>query len=254
MGDRGRYLYAVCRGLDPTVLAEVTSLDGSPVELVEVLDLQGVVSTVDLDEYGEEGLRANLERLDWVEQTARRHDAVVQACAVHAPTAPMRLATICHDDTSVRSRLEESYDALTSALGRITGRREWSVKVYARTPAQQAVEETEPAVMGGAAYLRRKKASAEERRAATGRAMAAAREVDAALSDRAAATRHLRAQDPRLSGVDETMLLNAAYLVDESSEAAFVESVAQLVAGHPEVSLACGGPWPPYSFATLEEL
>jgi hypothetical protein len=73
------------------------------------------------------------------------------------------------------------------------------------------------------------------------------------LSDLAVATRHLRAQDPRLSGVEETMLLNGAYLVDERSAGDFTSRVAGLVAAHPGVSIACGGPWPPYSFATLEE-
>lgn len=250
----GRYLYAVCRGLDTGALAGVPALGDGPLEVVDALDLQAVVSTVDLDEYGEDGLRTHLEELPWVERTARRHDGVVQACAAAAPTAPMRLATICLDDASVRRRLSERYDAISTALARIEGRREWSVKVYAHTPVQQEMEEAEPAVMGGAAYLRRKRAVAEERRTATEKTAAAAREMDQALRDLAAATRHLRLQDPRLSGVREPMLLNGAYLVDESSTAAFTERVAALVAAHPEVSVACGGPWAPYSFATLEEL
>ncbi len=253
MGDRGRYLYAVCRGLDPSALAGVRAVGQEPLEIVEVLDLQGVVSTVDLDEFGEDGLRSNLEHLDWVEQTARRHDAVVQACGLHAPTAPMRMTTIYLDDWSVRRRLELWYDALVAALNRVAGRQEWSVKVYASASSRQAAPETEPAVTGGAAYLRHKKAAAEERRTAESRSMAAAEEVDQVLSDLAVATRHLRAQDPRLSGVEETMLLNGAYLVDERSAAEFTSRVAGLVAAHPEVSIACGGPWPPYSFATVEE-
>ncbi|MDZ5621961.1 GvpL/GvpF family gas vesicle protein [Nocardioides sp. HM23] len=253
MGDRGRYLYAVCRGLDPSALTGVPAVGQEPLEIVEVLDLQGVVSTVDLDEFGEDGLRSNLEKLDWVEQTARRHDAVVQACGQHAPTAPMRMTTIYLDDGSVRRQLELWYDALVEALNRVAGRQEWSVKVYANASARQRAPEAEPAVTSGAAYLRQKKTAAEERRTAEARAMTAAEEVDRALGGLAVATRHLRAQDPRLSGVEETMLLNGAYLVDEHAAPEFTAQVAALVAGHPEVSIACGGPWPPYSFATVEE-
>lgn len=253
MVEQGRYLYAVCRGLDPATLEGVPALGAGPLEVVEVLDLQAVVSTVDLSEFGEEGLRSNLERMEWVERVARGHDAVVQACAAAALTAPMRLATVCLDDRSVRERLERSYDALAAALSRVEGRAEWSVKVYAHSPVQHAVEAAEPATMGGAAYLRRKKAAAEERRAAQADAVAAAEEVDHALRGLSVATRRLRPQDPRLSGVEGAMLLNGAYLVDARMGHTFAERVAELAAAHPGVSVSCAGPWPPYSFATLEE-
>jgi hypothetical protein len=253
VGDPGRYLYAVCRGLDPATLTDVPGVGEAPLDVLEVLDLQAVVSTVDLDEYGESALRSNLEQLDWVEQTARRHDAVVQACALHAPTAPMRMATIYLDDSSVRRRLELRYDALVAALDRVQDRQEWSVKVYAHLSATDGAPDAEPAPTGGAAYLRRKKAVVEQRRTAEARALTAAREVDGALGALAVATRHLRAQDPQLSGVKETMLLNGAYLVDEQSAPEFTSLMAALVARHPEVSIACAGPWPPYSFATVED-
>lgn len=252
MGDQGYYLYAVCRGLDPAVLARVEGVGPAPLEVVEVLDLQGVVSAVDLEEYGEAGLRSNLERLDWVERTARRHDAVVQACAQHAPTAPMRMATIYLDDRSVRDRLELAYDPLAAALSRVEGRQEWSVKVYA-TPSGPVREDSEAVVTSGAAYLRAKKAAAESRRTAEARAMRAARQIDGELSAIAVATRHLRAQDPQLSGVSSTMLLNGAYLVDAEDAPTFAEQVAALVASLTDIHIACGGPWPPYSFATVEE-
>jgi hypothetical protein len=200
------------------------------------------------------GLRRTLEQRPGVDRAARGHDAVVHACASVAPTAPMRLATICLDDESVRRRLQEWYDALVDALARVEGRQEWSVKVFAHAPTRTTTEAAaEPAVMGGAAYLRRKKALGEERRAAEAKALAAAEQVDLALRDLAVATRRLRPQDPRLSGAAGTMLLNGAYLVDASYANAFADRVAALGAEHPEVSVACGGPWPPYSFATLDQ-
>jgi hypothetical protein len=252
MAEQARYLYAVCRGIDPSALSDVPALGEGRVELVPVRDLQGVVSTVDLEEFGEEGLRENLERLEWVERTARGHDAVVQACAVAVPTAPMRLATICLDDDSVRRRLEEWYDGLDAALARIAGREEWSVKVTVHAPAAREKVAAEPAATG-AAYLRRKKAAGEERREAEARALAMADDVDRALGEVAVARRRLGAQDPRLSGAEGTMLLNGAYLVDAEDGPTFAARVGELVDAHPEVSVSCGGPWPPYSFATLDQ-
>lgn len=252
MSDKGRYLYAVCRDLPPDALDGVPALGAGHPEVVRHRDLVCVVSTVDLRDFGEAGLRANLERLAWVELVARRHDAVVRACAAAAPTAPLRLATICRDDDAVRERLATSYDALVGALDRVVGRGEWSVKVHAiPAPEHRELEPAEPAVLGGAAYLRRRKAAMETRLATDERCRAAAETVDHALREAAVAARRLRPQDPRLSGQSAPMLLNVAYLVDAAAEQAFAEAVAGMVAEHPELSIACDGPWPPYSFASL---
>src|SRR4051794_17527409 len=157
MGETGRYLYAVCRDLDPAVLAGVSGLAGRPLELVELRGLEAVVSTVDLEEYGEEALRANFEDLAWLETAARGHDAVIHALSAAAPTAPLRLATICLDDAGVRRRLTEWHAALEQVLDRVAGRREWSVKVLdppGAAPAPAPVAAAVPAGGGGgAAYL-----------------------------------------------------------------------------------------------------
>ena len=56
MTGTGRYLYAITRGLAPERLDGLEGLDGRPVATVEHRGLVAVVSDVDLDEYGEEGL------------------------------------------------------------------------------------------------------------------------------------------------------------------------------------------------------
>ena len=116
MAEQGRYLYAVCRGVTPEAVDGIVGLGGGRVDLVSEGDLVGLVSPVDLDEYGEEGLRRNLERIEWLEAAARGHDAVVQAAAAIAPTAPTRLATIFLDDEGVRRRLREQRAPHPAAL------------------------------------------------------------------------------------------------------------------------------------------
>jgi hypothetical protein len=44
-------------------------------------------------------------------------------------------------------------------------------------------------------------------------------------------------------------LLRAAYLVSREDVAAFSEHVRRLETAHPDVTIVCTGPWPPYSFA-----
>jgi hypothetical protein len=45
---------------------------------------------------------------------------------------------------------------------------------------------------------------------------------------------------------------HAAFLVDRGRWGAFAEAVAREARRHPEVRLACAGPWPPYSFVRLD--
>jgi hypothetical protein len=237
------------------VLARAEGLDGAPLEVVEHRGLCAVVSDVDLDEYGEDGLRRNLERLEWLEEAARCHDAVVQHVSRQGPTAPLRLATICLDDAAVRTRLDEWHLALEQVLDRVEGRLEWSVKAIAPAVAGTAVPADRQPVAsgGGAAYLQRKRDQSLARQDAEEVAMRAAEEVHRALSAVSVASRRLPSQDPRLTGHQGTMTLNGAYLVDIDEGAAFESRVRSLVTAHPDTVIDVRGPWPPYSFATLEQ-
>jgi hypothetical protein len=248
-------MYAIARGLDREALGATPALGGGRLEVVDHRDLGAVVSTVDLTEYGEEGLRRNLERLEWLEEVARGHDLVVQAVAAQGPTAPLRLATICLDDEAVRKRLDEWYDALEKVLDRVQGRREWSVKAFASGPGTgpaDADEDREGAA-GGAAYLRRKKAQNDARLSGEERALRLADALHETLSASSAASRRLPSQDPRLTGHEGTMVLNGAYLVEVDDGDAFAERVAALRAEHPDAGIDLRGPWPPYSFAMLDQ-
>jgi hypothetical protein len=254
VGDTGRYLYAVCRDLDPAVLADLPGLDGGRLELVEHRGIEAVVSTVDLDEYGEESLRANFEDLAWLERAARGHDTVVQGLAAAAPTAPLRLATICLDDDAVRRRLVEWHAALTQILDRIEGRMEWSVKVYADLDATPAPAATVPAGGGGgAAYLQRKKAESQSRAAGESAALDSAERVHLALDEVSVASRRLPAQDPRLTGHTGLMVHNGAYLVEIGRADDFAAAADRCAAAEPGVVVDLRGPWPPYSFAMLDQ-
>lgn len=251
----GRYVYAVCRGLDPSWIADTRGLDGQPLAFVEHGDLTAVVSDVPLETYGEEALPSHLEDLAWLEAVVRSHDAVVHAVASRAPTAPMRLATICFDDDGVRARLRDWAVDLGYVLDRVEGCAEWSVKVVTTpsTDATAAAADAAEKPASGADYLRRKKAAAQQRAAQDSAAAAAAQQVHVELAELARGTRLLPAQDPRLSGHVGLMVLNAAYLVAHADSGAFAERLASLRAANPDVVVDGRGPWPPYSFAMLDQ-
>ena len=254
MADSVVYLYAVTDAApakEPADEHALAGVDGVPVRRVVSGDLAAVVSSVDPTQFSEEALRRSLEDLQWLERTARAHNAVVAAVARSGPVAPVRLATVYLDDENVRRLLDERASEFTAALDRIRGRAEWGVKGFAvRTEGDtspQATEESKP----GTAYLMRRRA--ERDRAARGLqdAAEAAEAVHREMSAVAVASRRYQPQDPRLSGRREEMVLNVAYLVDEAGAEILRRLVEQQQGQNLRLELT--GPWAPYSFATLEE-
>jgi len=105
----------------------------------------------------------------------------------------------------------------------------------------------------GTAYLRRRQAALSSRDAARQRVWGAADAVHSQLSTLAVATHRHRPQDQRLTGDERAMILNAAYLVDDARVAEFARAVASAAREHSSLALELTGPWPPYSFAAVEE-
>lgn len=254
MTETGTYVYAVGRHLDEEVLAGLEGVSDAPVRTLAHRDLIAVVSTVDLEEYGEKALRQNLESLPWVEKTARRHDEIVRrAAAITTALAPFRLVTIYRSDDAARDRIEELYDDLVLALDRIDRRSEWSVKVFSRAQSMPSAPVKTEAPGSGVAYLERRRAEIRGRQEAAVDQQELADQLFWDLVPGAAATRRLAPQDQRLTGRRETMALNATFLVNDDRSTEFFELVNELRGRYPSFDIEVNGPWPPYSFAVLDK-
>ncbi|MFC4003139.1 GvpL/GvpF family gas vesicle protein [Prauserella oleivorans] len=252
----GRWLYVVARSLDHGVLEGLRGVAGEPVHAIENEDLVALVSPASLDEFGEEALHRNLEDLDWLAETARAHDDVVAAAdRAAAAVVPLRLATVYLDDDRVRSLLAQRRADFAAALDLVAGRTEWGVKAYADPDELVAAAEPTAGSGGGAgtAYLLKRKAQLSARERAEQAAADHAGELHEALAALSVAARRHPPQDPKLSGRSGWMVLNGAYLVDDARGDEFARTVERLGADRAGVRLELTGPWPPYSFAGLEE-
>jgi hypothetical protein len=250
----GVWLYAIAERPAMTGLSKLDGVAGGPVRTVTAAGLTAVAGDVPLAEFGEAPLRRNLEDLSWLEATARAHHRVIAAVAEQAPVVPMRLATVYRDDAGVAEALADRASDFRAALGWITARKEWGVKAYAARAAHRdsgLPPAAERKAGSGTAYLQRRRrelsAQADSRREAS----ASAEVINDRLAKLAAGTRLHPPQAPQLTGTDEQMILNAAYLLDEERGDEFAAAVDALAAQHPAVRLELTGPWPPYSFAGL---
>lgn len=251
-----RYVYAVCRPFDGVLPEGAAGVTGEPPRLLHHGDLVAVVDAVPAEEFEEGPLRARLEDLDWLAATARRHDAVLAALTAVTSPLPLRLATVCRDDSGVRRLLDEGRDRFTRALERLDGRVEWGVKVYARTspaPRPTTPREAPSGAVGGREYLRRRLRERSGREEGLRRAEETGRTLHGRLSAHAEAAVLHPPQDPRLTGdADGVNVLNAAYLVTREQAEGFVALVGR-AGGQEGVRVELTGPWAPYSFAGIAE-
>jgi len=259
------WLYAVTDETAAPPDGELTGVGADPVRPLRAAGLAALIGDVDQREFGEAALRRNLEDLDWLEQTARAHHAVIEAVGTRCPVVPMRLATVYHSDASVLTMLQDRAADLRDVLSRLAARREWGVKAFAAVPDPgpnpgpdpgpdpeppgPPGDREDPASRPGTAYLQRRRARLTTRTNAREEAMAGAQAVHAELSRLAVSTRLYPPQAPGLAGQAAPMVLNAAYLVADARADEFAAMVNDLTGRHRSVRLGLTGPWPAYSFA-----
>jgi hypothetical protein len=222
-------------------------VDGAPVRPIRRGEIAALASTVPVERFGEEPLKAALEDLERVEALARAHQAVIDHALAHGAVVPFRLCTIYADEARVQEMLAREHDALRRTLDRLRGNAEWGVKVYR---AKQVEPSPGQAAGSGTEWLRRKQAdrnAAEAARSADHDRVAA---IHAYLAERARAAALARPHDRRVSGDERPMLLNGAYLLPVDRADRFRAAVEELDREHAPygLELELTGPWAPYHF------
>lgn len=270
MTDGLRYAYAVVRdtaapeaALDALTAPEgLTGVADESVYAVRHLGLAVLAGAVPAEDYAEGPLRERLEDMAWLEKMARAHQRVVDTAGAESCVIPVRLATVCHGDEGLRRMLATGRERFASALDRLEGRVEWGVKAYAAQPAAEEPPTgaadapsapNSPGAMSGRDYLRRRKAQRQAAERRWGDTEEGTRLVHDTLSGLAEQSRLHPPQDPRLSGISDRNVLNAAYLVRREDSADFAERVGELAGRTPALRVELTGPWAPYSFTAMDE-
>ncbi|MGH2734189.1 MAG: GvpL/GvpF family gas vesicle protein [Actinomycetota bacterium] len=260
----GWYVYCVTEaaapepelpGVDPEHHVGAVTHDG----------LKALVSEVPLSQFGAATLPDNLNDLAWLEDKAQAHQRVQQATVERTPMVPLRFCTIYASRERVGEMLAEHGGRLRAALAEVSDKSEWGVKLLyrpydvARALAQArpdlrslvAVEDTEAE---GAAYINSRRLERATEEAVVERAHSVARGTHERLAGFAVDASVGGTQDKRLTKDERAMALNAAYFVPDSGREAFFGVVDELAieTRADGFSLELTGPWPPYSFVTID--
>lgn len=215
------YLYAFSE--PPTTIPPVAGIGASPLAVERVDRVDAVISVLPGAapvEVSEDAIRAHARVVD---EVARQNAAVL----------PVRFGRGYGDVEALREAVTERATELSDGLARVRDCVEVGLRVLA------APDEGAAGVpSSGREYLR---ARLDERL----RGERLAHELHAPLETMARASTCSVLATPRL-------LLSASYLVPRDGLDAFRNAVAEVQRAHPDLSMACTGPWPPYSFATAE--
>lgn len=241
------YVYGV---VDATTAAPVDD-----VRLVEHGALAAVVGQVPLADFAEDVLAERLNDRVWLEAHVRTHEDVLMRLAERATVVPFRFGVIYRELDDVTAMLRQRRDELAAALAHVRGRVELGVKAWAdRARVEAALGDAPAGGSGGRAYLERRRT--EEERAQ--RATALMTEIAQGAHERllAAAVEGVanRPQPRELTGREETMILNGAYLVEDGGTT-LSELLRTLQDEYAPsgVDFELTGPWPPHNFVEPPE-
>jgi hypothetical protein len=208
------HLYGVAQDLE--ALPEVAGLDDAPLERRRIEGLELVVS------------RVRLERPEVSTDAVLRHAEVVeQLLARSRSVLPAQFARPFADEEELSAAVRTKAPELKRSLSRVSGCVEFALRVVG-TPGKEAEARS------GGGYMRARLAESKERDRLS-------RELHEPLE-------RLSRESARFSsGASE--LLVSAYLVPETEADTFGELVRRLETEHPQLTVVCTGPWPPYTFA-----
>jgi hypothetical protein len=255
--EKLRWLYAIGRELDLSLLDGLTGVDGSSAfELCSSGPLQAVCSSVDAGSFSQEEIDRRAGDLDWLAGLGTRHHEVNQRLALQLPIMPLRAFTLFSSREAVEQFLDANNEAIGRALDRLGGRLEWTVTARLhpvewplaasrRLGDLIALENELSSATPGKRFLLQKKLEQE-------RARAADRAEHALLDELAASLVAEVDGEIRIEGTSSHSPTPRIHLLAPATAAGQIEGMLSSLRPQYEpegVALELSGPWPPYSFA-----
>jgi len=223
-----------------------------------------VVKFVFSDEFSEENFKRNLLDIDWLEYNNHEHVEVITLLMNQITVIPFKFGTLFNNENSLKKFITDHSDSLIENFLHIDGKEEWSVKIYCNRKAlSEQIDELseematlEKQIMasspGKAFLLKRKKSELVEY------------EMDRICKSygqnyydefrKLSASTNLNNLLPKeFTGREDTMILNAVFLVNKANVNDFRNTVNTFrKAGISDFFIETTGPGPPFSFVYIK--
>ena len=252
----GWYLYGI--------VAAGSAVDGDgELVVVEEGPVAGVAARVPLEEFDPSVLPERLGDAAWLEEKVRTHEQVLEGVLASASVVPCRFCTVYRTEGELRRFLSERSRDLQAALSHVDGRVELGVKAFVdrerfatggavRNDTIRELAEHASRAEGGRAYMELRRLE----QLVTDELMRFKDDVATNLHERLSSASddglQLNLQRPEVTGREEEMVFNGAYLVTDRPP--FEQALSELADEYRDtgVELELTGPWPPYNFVPPE--
>ncbi|MEJ2704048.1 MAG: GvpL/GvpF family gas vesicle protein [Sedimentisphaerales bacterium] len=228
--------------------------------------LYAVAGKVEPEEFSEDGLKRNMNNLDWVKYMASTHEKTVERIAMQSDIIPFRFGTLFNTDDSLKAMLEQYEEEFKTILGRLADKQEWGLKIYCNPVQPKAglfdhqvqiltMEEEIKRVPTGKAYFLKKRKETMIREAFDEKVDKWGQESFEALKELSAEAHLNRLLPKEVTEREDEMVFNAAFLVNKVRTDDFLNMARTLKARYESYGLLidCTGPWPPYNFCGLSQ-
>ena len=217
-------------------------------------------------EFSEENLKKNISDIQWLEVNAREHIGVIAMIMEQCAVIPFNFGTIYQSEESLQKFITAYSDSLAENLLHIEFKEEWAVKIYCdrKTLTKQIDELSEEAAglekqimassPGKAFLLKRKKTDLIENELDR-LCRKYGQEYYDELNNLSVSIRLNNLLPKEFTGREDSMILNAAFLVSHDRTIDFISALGVLKNKYSAFGFdfEFTGPWPPYSFISIKE-
>lgn len=254
------YLYAIGRR-GHALPAPVEAIDGSDsVVAIEEQDLAGFCTSVDEDAFSQETIDARSKDLEWLGAIGYRHQSVMAALMRGGTIIPLRAFSLFRSEESVREHLRSQAQAFAALLTRLDGRQEWTMRIefdpekwnaslVHRVDTLRILAGDIEGASAGKAFLLQKKLEEQKKRASREAEESVVAEIEQAVLQKLDCRCVSESRQARSGAFPQ---INVLIERDEEAQLQELRDTLTEKYGDDGVSLALTGPWPPYTFASME--
>jgi len=253
------YVYAVTRD---AVTPDAEGVDGiQRFGVATVADIHAVFTSVSATEFSQDVIDRRAGDLEWLGAIGYRHQAVMMDLMKKTAIVPLRAFTLFSSEEALRSYLTDQRELLSKSLERLGGKQEWTLRielepakwsealtgrVFSLSDLQNEIAAASP----GKAFLLRKKLDDEKKRASHVAEDELVGEIEQAVLAKLGCETIAESRQHREGAFPQINVL-----LNRDEESVLQELRDELTARyqHEGVTLALSGPWPPYTFATMNE-
>lgn len=267
MSNLGYCLYGFFQTTDhrpQTTDLNILGIDNThKLEAISLEDLVAVVSQVPLKEFGEESLKENIQDIKWLEKNIRAYDEITRKLFSQTTFIPVRFGTIYLTKERVKESIKDSKEQIIKLIKYLKGKVELGIKFFFnRKKLEEGLLTTDLEVNdlykkiqsetpGKAHFLKKKLETLLNKKIE----LWSDEIIKIIFESLKVFSINIQLLSLRPKDGDLQMFFNVACLITNEKFDSFKEQINNLtnLEKLKSVNYEITGPWPPYSFANLDE-